>query len=201
MVPQRAKSWQTGWYSDKTQVVDPSAGGCFDEKVYGVAGYGDPNSEFVLVKINNSTDIDYFVTFNWVSGINIGTNEAPNQVTVTSAGEEGVAYAPSSLLAKLGPASSSAFSIDGKNMVVNVGAINTSEGWAQVRISENGASCDAGCTSNAECDDGFACNGVELCDVGTSTCFTDPGSVCKFIYVYTCCKCSLSQIFPSSSNP
>ena len=42
-----------------------------------------------------------------------------------------------------------------------------------------------GCSSNEECDDGLACNGLELCDFGTLTCFTDPGTVCK-LYVYVC---------------
>merc|ERR1719183_1162491 len=46
-----AKSWQTGWYSDKTTVVNP--GDCFENNVYGISKFGDPSSEVVLVKIND----------------------------------------------------------------------------------------------------------------------------------------------------
>ena len=138
-----AKSWQTRWYASKSTVVDPSAGNCFENKVYGIADYGNAASSTVLVKIDDASATDYFVTFNRQTGINSGTVEAGNQVTVVQAGGEGTSYAESSLLAKLSAGGSWSGIIDGKTMIVNVLSINTvaSPAYAQVRISENGLAC------------------------------------------------------------
>jgi hypothetical protein len=138
-----AKSWQTQWYASKSIVVDPSAGNCFENKVYGIADYGNAASSTVLVKIDDASATDYYVTFNRQSGINSGTVEAGNQVTIVQAGGEGTSYAESSLLAKLSAGGSWSGVVDGKTMVVNVLSINTvaSPAYAQVRISENGLAC------------------------------------------------------------
>ena len=138
-----AKSWQTQWYASKSTVVDPSAGNCFEGKVYGIADYSNAASSVVLVKIDDASATDYFVTFNRQSGINSGTQEGGNQVTVVQAGGEGTSYAESSLLAKLGAGGSWSGTIDGKTMKVTVLSITTSASpaYATVRISENGNSC------------------------------------------------------------
>ena len=138
-----AKSWQTQWYASKSTVVDPSAGNCFEGKVYGIADYSNVASSVVLVKIDDASATDYFVTFNRQSGINSGTQEGGNQVTVVQAGGEGTSYAESSLLAKLGAGGSWSGTIDGKTMKVTVLSITTSASpaYATVRISENGNSC------------------------------------------------------------
>ena len=72
-----AKSWQTGWYSDKTAVVNPGEN-CFEDDVYGISKYGDPTSEVVLVKINDQSATDFYVAFNFKDGINSQTVEAGN---------------------------------------------------------------------------------------------------------------------------
>jgi hypothetical protein len=140
-----AKSWQTQWYASKSTVVDPSAGNCFEGKVYGIADYSNAASSVVLVKIDDASATDYFVTFNRQSGINSGTVEGGNQVTVVQAGGEGTSYAESSLLAKLSAGGSWSGTIDGKTMKVTVLSITTSASpaYATVRISENGNSCSA----------------------------------------------------------
>lgn len=138
-----AKSWQSKWYTTKSTVVDPSAGNCFEGNVYGIADYGTIAASTVLVKIDDASATDYFVNFNRQTGINSGTQEAGNLVTVVQAGGEGNSYAESSLMAKLGAGGSWSGVVDGKTMVVNVLSINTSANpaYATVRISENGTAC------------------------------------------------------------
>ena len=138
-----AKSWQSKWYTSKSTVVDPSAGNCFLGNVYGIADYGNAASSTVLVKIDDASATDYYVAFNRQIGINSGTQEAGNQVTVVKAGGEGSIYAESDLVAKLSVGGSWSGVVDGKIMIVKVLNINTSSspGYAQVRISENGSLC------------------------------------------------------------
>jgi hypothetical protein len=48
-----AKSWQTGWYTEKSRIVQ--AGDCFEENLYGIADYNNTASSFVLVKIDDTS--------------------------------------------------------------------------------------------------------------------------------------------------
>ena len=75
-----------------------------------------------------------YVAFNRQIGINSGTQEAGNQVTVVKAGGEGNSYAESDLVAKLSVGGSWSGVVDGKIMIVKVLSINTSSspGYAQV---------------------------------------------------------------------
>ena len=95
-----AKSWQTGWYKDKEVTVSSSgATSCFAGEIHGVAEY--PAATTVLVKIRG-VDADHFVGFNAKRGINVGTQDAYNQVTAVSRPRGGRdTYAESSLEAKL----------------------------------------------------------------------------------------------------
>ncbi|KAL3760779.1 hypothetical protein ACHAWU_007845 [Discostella pseudostelligera] len=142
-----AKSWQTQWYASKSTTVDPSASSsaqnCFEGKLYGIADFSNAASTVVLAKIDDASATDYFVTFNRQTGMNSGTQEAGNLVTITTTGNEGISYSESSLLAKLGAGGSWSGTIDGKTMVVNVLSITTSSspGYATVRVSENGNPC------------------------------------------------------------
>jgi hypothetical protein len=45
--------------------------------------------------------MDFYVAYNRQIGINLGTQEAGNQVTITQAAGEGTDYADSELVAKL----------------------------------------------------------------------------------------------------
>lgn len=81
------KSYQSGWYGedgtygDKTREINSSE--CLDIDLYGIAGYSDPSASVVLVKFSLSGN-EYFVTFNAAYGINSGTLEAADKVTVTT---------------------------------------------------------------------------------------------------------------------
>lgn len=98
-----AKSWQLGWYSDKTVTVAPAGSG-WSGRVYGISDYGISTATTVLVKIDTTTDTDYYISFNRAAGINSGTVEAGNQIVVhTTAGEGDLSqgYVESELEAKL----------------------------------------------------------------------------------------------------
>jgi hypothetical protein len=138
-----AMSWQMGWYASKSRDVNPSTGGCFEGNVYGISDFGVAASSTVLLKINDSSSTDYYVAFNRQSGINSGTLEAGNLVTVTRHGAEGTSYAPTELVAKLGAGGRWSGAISGKNMIVNVLSIDlaSSPAFARVRISESDRSC------------------------------------------------------------
>eukprot|EP00984_Skeletonema_dohrnii_P001833 scaffold607_cov146-Skeletonema_dohrnii-CCMP3373.AAC.1 len=104
-----AKSWQTGWYGESgTQEEDKtleysSGDGCLVKTISGIADY-ETTSNKVLIKIVNPSNngADLFVAFNAKTGINSGTLEAGNQVTVVQVGSGGgEVYSESTLLAKL----------------------------------------------------------------------------------------------------
>jgi hypothetical protein len=132
-----AKSWQTQWYSSKTRVVDPSVGGCFNEKLYGVASFGNSASSVVLVKIGD----DIYVAFNRQTGINSETQDGANQVLVTQqaagSGEE------SELVATLSAGGVWNGVVGGRSISVTVLSIDlvSSPAFARVRIAESGNSC------------------------------------------------------------
>merc|ERR1719221_2379755 len=141
-----AKSHQTGWYSDEVTVVTPgsnSADGCFDDQVFGVADYSNgQNDQTVIVRVDDPSADDYFITYNRKAGINSGTVEGGNTVTVQRQGANGGSYAESELLAKLNEGSS--YTISANNMVVNFVEKVTSGGVqsARVRVSMNGEQCE-----------------------------------------------------------
>lgn len=99
-----AKSWQAGWYANKTLTMNVGRNGtdtdCFNGAISGIADYGTTSNN-VLIKIQNPdmNGKDLYVTFNSKKGINRETQEAGDLVTVVLQGQE--AYAQSSLLAKM----------------------------------------------------------------------------------------------------
>jgi hypothetical protein len=108
-----AKSWQLGWYEDKAVPLNqPSNNVVPSDDPYdnimsyqgvlgGIADYSDSDNK-VLIKLNTKNSAtDYYVNFNRQSGINVGTQEGRNQVTIVAQGGENGAYAESELLAKL----------------------------------------------------------------------------------------------------
>lgn len=143
-----AKSWQTGWYDDKKVTITPTATNgdeCFEGTLHGVASYNAAST--VLVKIDDpSGSTSHFVNFNGRTGINSGTVEAGNQVTVTrTSSGEGNSYAESELVAKT--TGTWTVTVRGVSMKVQVNSISGSTS-ANVLIAPNsyttcGASTDS----------------------------------------------------------
>jgi hypothetical protein len=121
-----AKSWQSGWYADKSSVI---GFGCQAVRLSGISDYPDTSNE-VLVKINLGGN-DLFIAFNAKKGINSGTQEAGNKVTVVQAGKGGEDYSTSTLLAKLSNGQTYNHSSGASIQVTNI----VSSDYAEVFIS------------------------------------------------------------------
>jgi hypothetical protein len=63
--------------------------------MYGIADYSNPAASVVHVKINNFKSRDIYVTYNRMSGLNSGTKDAQNHVTVTCQYGKGTDYGES----------------------------------------------------------------------------------------------------------
>lgn len=166
-----AKSWQLGWFTNK-QATFNVADGFWSGRLIGQVDYQNAAAladDRVLLKLNTVSSTDYYVSFNRKTGVNSGTVEGGNQVVLHRAGE-GNAYAESELLAKLSAAGSYTienFDNSGIPLTLTVNAINlgASPAYADVTII-------TACSSDAQCDDGLDCNGVETCNAGV--CVTGP---------------------------
>ena len=109
--------------------------GCLVKTLSGIADY-DTTQNKVLVKVVNPNDseADIFVAFNAMKGINSGTREAGNQVTVVQVEGGGLSYSKSSLLGKLSSGASYTNSnFGGESLTVEVVSISGSDS-ADVKI-------------------------------------------------------------------
>ncbi len=135
-----AKSWQSGWYADKEVTVNSAAvsgtSSCFDGNMFGIVDY--PTATTVLLKVQDDVNsVDYYVNFNAKKGINSGTREGGNHVTITSKTQAvRDTYSESELVAKLGGQTSLVFA----NYNITVGEIDIAIGKAHVTVLPSGQS-------------------------------------------------------------
>ena len=152
-----AKSWQLGWYADKSVSVVPPSSSTWSRRLMGIADYDNTATNTVIVKIESETELDYYVNFNQKAGINSGTLEGGDQVLITSQAAEGVAFAKSSLLAKLSAGQSYQISdfgdLIGYSLQVVVDEINLTAipAYADITISAQIGSINSG---GSDFDDG-----------------------------------------------
>ena len=153
-----AKSWQSGWFADKSLTIHPNddAGTCFSGELYGLDSYSSsPADAKVLIQLqSNSGTHHYYIGFNGQQGSNIGTREHANQVLITSQLTSGPDTGKSSKLAHLGEGGSytiSDYDGSGRDVTVSVTSISGSD-HAVIDIQCGPALC----TSNDQCNDGNA---------------------------------------------
>jgi len=100
-----AKNWQIGWYDDAKYALATNDGqGSFPNtelSMVGVADYNIRGSKPVTVKLETGTSTDYFIGFNRATKANSQNDEADNEVTVTTSGNNGESYSQSYLKATL----------------------------------------------------------------------------------------------------
>jgi hypothetical protein len=175
-----AKSWQLGWYSLRRTSVDFSNGGGFSGKLIGVDNYEHTASsgKYVNVKVSGSSSaVDVFVGFNLDAGINSGTKEGRNQVTVHT--QEG--SGKSDLVAKL--SAGSIHTIENfqgdKTLSIKVNSIDISASppFADVDIF-------VGCLDDTYCVQGDDCAPIGTCNVGTGACSYTRRSSCPIPLEY-----------------
>eukprot|EP00551_Chaetoceros_affinis_P003807 CAMPEP_0203661788 /NCGR_PEP_ID=MMETSP0088-20131115/59787_1 /ASSEMBLY_ACC=CAM_ASM_001087 /TAXON_ID=426623 /ORGANISM="Chaetoceros affinis, Strain CCMP159" /LENGTH=774 /DNA_ID=CAMNT_0050524481 /DNA_START=1 /DNA_END=2326 /DNA_ORIENTATION=+ len=132
-----AKNWQLGWYADRRATATPLTASWDGDLV----GFAEVNSipatsdQVILLKVEGD-DVDYYVGFNRKVGINSGTQEAGNQVTIQSR-PLGTGYAESILVAKLSAGGTYVISdFAGELVTIEVLSINTAStpGVASVRV-------------------------------------------------------------------
>jgi hypothetical protein len=187
-----AKSWQLGWYSDKRTTVNQLNDGAFATTLVGIDDYQSAGNTFVNVKVENGIT-DLFIGFNRQKGINSGTKEAANKVTIQT---QGSGFSPSSLVAEL--AENEEYTIQnyqnsGIDAVVKVGSIDIASTPSTATIDIFLFFCEDGdCGPHCgTCCDNNDCTGGELkCATGTATCENDgtcsyDESSCEGIFEFT----------------
>ena len=173
------KSWQLGWYQSRHHVFN-QVDGTWNGRLIGQVDLGNSNtqsSDKVILKLNVASDTDHCVIFNRKSGHNSGTLDGGDKVMIQSAGAEGNYAAQSELHAKLSAGGSYTipnYDSSGIDLVLTVNSIDFAANPPYADIS-----IFAGCSTDPECDDEFACNGVETCNTSTAQCISgEPEAGC-----------------------
>merc|ERR1719221_2027179 len=97
-----AKNWQLAWYTDAYAIAEPMVTE-WSGRLIGIASYAEAGTGmYVVLKVETGTDTDYYVSFNYKSGINAGTLEGANKVMIHTTGGDGSGYSESRIEAKLG---------------------------------------------------------------------------------------------------
>lgn len=126
------KSYILGWYSDKTAIIDPWNDGPWTGELAALVDYQNDVSTTVLIKFGTA-----HVLFNRAKGMNAGTQEKENLVTVTEGTNAG---SPSFSLAGL----TEGDTLDVNGAVIEVCEISISQGavdYAKVSIYTDSSGC------------------------------------------------------------
>lgn len=93
------KSWQLGWYANKTYTINTTKREKYEGGISGIVDYTTSTLP-VIIRIKEKDKKNYFVMYNKKANFNVDTKEGADQVLVTTAiGDE--LFGPSTLLAKL----------------------------------------------------------------------------------------------------
>mmetsp|Transcript_14209 Transcript_14209/g.27659 ORF Transcript_14209/g.27659 Transcript_14209/m.27659 type:complete len:620 (+) Transcript_14209:701-2560(+) len=116
-------------------------------KVVGIADYdNNPEGHPVTIRIETSTNTDYFLGFNRAYRANKDNKDGDDQVTIIESGQNGLGYSQSYLKAMLSQGGTHTFSnwlSSGRDLVITVNEINisagTNPGYADVTMNFNNA--------------------------------------------------------------
>eukprot|EP00537_Pseudo-nitzschia_pungens_P012831 CAMPEP_0172384570 /NCGR_PEP_ID=MMETSP1061-20121228/2308_1 /TAXON_ID=37318 /ORGANISM="Pseudo-nitzschia pungens, Strain cf. pungens" /LENGTH=696 /DNA_ID=CAMNT_0013113237 /DNA_START=19 /DNA_END=2106 /DNA_ORIENTATION=+ len=80
----QAKSYQLGWYDDKVKTIDPlSSQSVHDFVLNGVAAYKENDNALVVVRLDQTNfGQDFYIGYNYKSGIHVDTFSDENMVTI-----------------------------------------------------------------------------------------------------------------------
>lgn len=187
-----AKAWQLGWYGRRRTTLDFSKDPGFKGRVIGIMDYDNPaagDSDVVLRVVSETFGRDVFAGFNRDTGINGGTIDARNEVTVTTQADADA----SNLVAKLRKDENHYipnFQGDlGLNVKVNKIDLSVIPSYAEIEVYLDGCPHDApskdctnACVADDECDEGNPCVvgtcNSGMCSYDTSSC---PGDFNLFL--------------------
>lgn len=121
-----AKSWELGWYDEYQKTVSPrsGAGSALLVGVEDFRGVGTLDGYTVVLKIDTSASSDLYVMYNRQEGVNSGTKEFQNQVTVVSQDAPGDFSYVLAALSDTGRFEIPNFDSSGFNLVVEVCSID-----------------------------------------------------------------------------
>eukprot|EP00571_Detonula_confervacea_P011798 CAMPEP_0172298830 /NCGR_PEP_ID=MMETSP1058-20130122/1300_1 /TAXON_ID=83371 /ORGANISM="Detonula confervacea, Strain CCMP 353" /LENGTH=598 /DNA_ID=CAMNT_0013008123 /DNA_START=69 /DNA_END=1862 /DNA_ORIENTATION=+ len=147
-----AKNFQIdGWYNDAKRTLATNGGSSSfiptELNLVGVAEYDIRGGRDVTVKLETGTSTDYFIGYNRATGPNSQNDEADNEVTVTTSGNNGVSYSQSFLKATLQQGESytiNSFGTTGQALTITATAISTAipgPGVATVCVAYGTSSC------------------------------------------------------------
>ena len=146
-----AKTWQSGWFADKSLTIDPNndAGICYSGELYGLDSYtSSPEDAKVLIQLQSTSGSNYHIGFNGKQGSNSGTVEHGNRVLITTQAATG----PSMKIANLGAGQTyTILNYDGSGRDVTVAVTSVSGSDHAVIEIQCGPAL---CSSNDQCDDG-----------------------------------------------
>lgn len=135
------KNYQLGWYSDKTDAIDPLDGkGSRDFILNGVADYKKNNKDALIsLRLDQTSRVkDYYIGFNRAKGIHRDTNEDENMVTIIRKDEGSpTQYGQSTKVASLNVGQSHMikdFNGDGKDVTVEFMSVQNSGDDAKIRV-------------------------------------------------------------------
>jgi hypothetical protein len=136
------QSWQLGWYRNKTKLLQSRES--FTGALSAIVDFDKKKSDTVLIRINTSKSMDYYINYNKKTSFNAGTLEGSNQVLVVTAIGNGSIYSETNLVAKLNSGGSFTFETDtGSNMTLMVNSIDVN-GTANIHIGPL-------CLPNSQC--------------------------------------------------
>ena len=178
-----AKHWQLGWFEDRQATLKPLMDEFWNGSLIGYADYKNsaaPSDSIVALKIEGH-NLNYYVGFNHVAGVNRENQEtdAANKVTVHSVG---TATAESSNIeAKLGIGG--VFEIPrfgGKehSVLLEVEYIDMEANPPVAKINVQLLKC----SSDADCDDDSPCT-TDTCDISSGFCHHKSSGLCSFVNV------------------
>ena len=136
-----AKSWELGWYADKSAEINPN-----NKITLNLDAFVDfnsvPSNEYVLLKVDTK-----YIIYNKQKGINSETQEFQNQVTITEmARESDFSHA----VGQLDPGQKYSLTYEGATAVIEMCSTEYSGGIDKAKISIYMQSDGSGCSNPAE---------------------------------------------------
>ncbi len=164
-----AKSYQLGWYSDKSDVSQPLVQD-WTGSLVGIDDYQNQDldgSEKVILTIQGDS-LDYHVGFNRVKGLNANNKEGADDKVLIQSREPGTSFADSQLVAKLDVGDT--YEIDNfgggdRPAIIEVTSIDSDGSLQKANVSVK----LFGCSTDSECDDNNSCT-TDTCDNSSALC-------------------------------
>jgi len=132
------KNYQLGWYDDKAETINPLDGvGGREFILNGVSDYNNKNDNaLVVLRLDQLDDVqDYYVGFNQAEGINKGTREDKNMVTIVRKEKGGCnEYGESMKVASLMPGDKHVISGFNGKEDVEISFLSLSNGDAKIAV-------------------------------------------------------------------